>query len=107
MREMKLQDLKSKTPQELLAFADDIDFLGRKLLQDGEHQLLLPQGARILDCKLFGDAEKLRWRLHFKVLKFHFLHDGGDFRGCEKSGAGKTRKPDEMRTVVRPLVSGG
>src|SRR5258708_6352767 len=121
MREMKLQDLKSKTPAELVSFAeengvenastmrkqelmfailkqlaiqeidiigegvvevlsdgfaDDIDFLDRKLLEDGEHQLLLAHGAGVFDPILFRERDELGRRLGFEVLKFDFPHWG-------------------------------
>ncbi len=38
------------------ANAGDIDVTGRQLLEDREHELLLAQGARILDLDFFGEA---------------------------------------------------
>ena len=50
------------------AFADDVDLLGRELLEDREHQLLLAHGAGVLDLLLLGEGQKLRRRLGFQVL---------------------------------------
>ena len=38
------------------ALADDVDFLGGELLEDGEHQLLLAHGAGVFDLVLFGEG---------------------------------------------------
>ena len=45
------------------AFADNVGFLNRKLLEDREHQLLLAHGAGILDPVLFGKRNQFRRRL--------------------------------------------
>ncbi len=71
------------------AVSCDFNFPSGELLQDGEHQLLFAERARILDSKLFGDSKKLRRRLHFKILKFHFLHDEDDFREVRNLAPGK------------------
>jgi hypothetical protein len=39
--------------------ADDLDILRRKLLQDGEHQLLLAHDVRVLDFMRFRESEKI------------------------------------------------
>ena len=59
------------------AFADDVGFLDRELLQNGEHQLLLAHGAGVFDPLLFRERDELGRRLGFEVLKFHFPHWGG------------------------------
>ena len=41
------------------ALADDVDFLRGELLEDGEHQLLLAQGAGVLDLVLFREGEEI------------------------------------------------
>ena len=73
------------------AFADDVDLLGRELLQDREHQLLLAHGAGVLDLVLFGEGEEFGRSLGLEVLEFHFPHGGfrpveRDRRRCKKIG---------------------
>ena len=50
------------------AGAGDVDLLGRKLLEDREHQLLLAHGAGVLDADLFGEAQQLRRGFDLEVL---------------------------------------
>ncbi len=50
------------------AAADDIHLLGRELLQDREHQLLLAHGRGVLDLVLLGEGEKLGGGLDLQVL---------------------------------------
>ena len=59
------------------AFADDVGFLDRKLLENGEHQLLLAHGAGVFDPILFRKRDQLGGRFGFEVLEFHFPHWGG------------------------------
>ena len=42
------------------AFADNVGFARRELLEDTEHQLLLAHGAGVLDLELLGERDKLR-----------------------------------------------
>ena len=67
---------KSETVGENLddAFADNVGFLDRELLEDSEHQLLLAHGAGVFDPFFFRKRDKFGWRLGFEVLKFHFPH---------------------------------
>src|SRR6266540_406752 len=82
------------------AFADNVDFLDRELLENGEHQLLLAHGAGIFDPVLFRERDELGRRFRFEVLEFHFPHWGGPVecslgKGCEvalrKSGHEKSK----------------
>ena len=41
------------------AFADDVGFARRELLEDAEHQLLLAHRRRVLDLELLGERDKL------------------------------------------------
>ncbi len=84
------------------AFTDNVGFLDRELLENGEHQLLLAHGAGIFDPVLFGERDELGRRFRFEVLEFHFPHLGWScgvfFReGCEvalgKSGHEKMEGP--------------
>ena len=59
------------------AFADNVGFLDRELLENGEHQLLLAHGAGVFDPFLFRERDELGRRLGFEVLKFHFPHWDG------------------------------
>ena len=70
---------KSKTVGENLddAFADNVGFLDRELLENGEHQLLLAHGAGVFDPFFFRKRDEFGWRLGFEVLKFHFPHWDG------------------------------
>ena len=54
--------------------ADDVGFLNRELLENGEHQLLLAHGAGVLDPFFFRKRDQLGRRLRFEVLKFYFPH---------------------------------
>src|SRR5690606_71167 len=65
------------------AFADDLDVLGRELLQDREHQLLLAHHAGVLDLERFSEGDQLGRAFALQFLKFHFLHRAD-------SGIGKT-----------------
>ena len=47
------------------AFADNIGFACRELLEDAEHQLLLAHRAGILDLKFLGEGDELRRSLGF------------------------------------------
>ena len=58
------------------AFADDVGFAHRELLEDAEHQLLLAHGAGIFDLELLGERDKLGRGLGLEVLEFHFPHAG-------------------------------
>ena len=58
------------------AFADDVDFLGRELLEDREHQLLLAHGAGVFDLMFFGEGDEFGRGLGLEVLEFHFPHWG-------------------------------
>ena len=59
------------------ALADDVGFLNRELLENGEHQLLLAHGAGVFDPFVFRERDELGWCLGFEVLKFDFPHCGG------------------------------
>ena len=41
------------------AFADDVGFARRELLEDAEHQLLLAHGRGVLDLELLGKRDEL------------------------------------------------
>ena len=58
------------------AFADDVDFLGRELLEDREHLLLLAHGRGVLDRVLFGKGKQFGGGFGLEVLEFHFPHSG-------------------------------
>jgi hypothetical protein len=58
------------------AFADDVDFLGRELLEDREHLLLLAHGRGVLDRVLFRKGKQFGGRFGLEVLEFHFPHAG-------------------------------
>ncbi len=88
------------------ASAGDLDLARGKLLQYRKHQLLLAESARVLNRELLGKAQKLGWRLNFKVLQFHFLH-GGRLLGRE-NGAGEPASRMRLgRVVALPLVLEG
>ncbi len=78
------------------AFADDIGFRYRQLLEYGEHQLLLAHGAGIFDPVFFRERDQFGRRLGFEVLEFDFPHWGSPVEhflmdeGCE----GASRKAD-------------
>ena len=76
------------------ACADDLDLPGRELLQDGEHQLLLAHGARVLDLDLLGEGDEFGRRLGLEVLKFDFPHRGtlSELGGVAAQGPGRARK---------------
>ena len=50
------------------AFTDDADLFRRKLLENGEHQLLLAHGAGVFDFLLFSELEEFRRGLGLQVL---------------------------------------
>jgi transcription termination factor Rho len=83
MREMKLQDLKSKTPAELVSFAEENGVENASTMRKQEllfailKQLLLAHGAGILDPVLFRERDELGRRLRLEVLEFDFPHWGG------------------------------
>ena len=56
------------------AFADNIGLARRELLEDAEHQLLLPHGRSVLDLELFGKCNELSRRFGLELLEFHFAH---------------------------------
>ena len=58
------------------AFADDLDFAARQLLQDGEHQLLLAHDRGVLDLVLFGEGQQFGRRFFLEVFEFDFPHGG-------------------------------
>src|SRR5262249_301624 len=65
------------------AFADDVDLLGRELLEDGEHQLLLAHGRGVLDLMLLGKSNELGRGFDLEVLEFHFPH--GEFGPVDRN----------------------
>ena len=81
------------------AFADDVDFLGRELLEDREHLLLLAHGRGVLDRVLFGEGKQFGGGFGLEVLEFHFPHAGGP----ESSPAAdeESAAPREGREGVR------
>ena len=58
------------------AFADNVDFVLGKLLENREHQLLLAHGRGILDAVFFGKTEQFGGGFGLEVLEFHFPHAG-------------------------------
>ena len=57
-------------------FANDVDFLGRELFEDREHQLLLAHGAGVFDLMFFSESDEFGRCLGLEVLEFHFPHWG-------------------------------
>ncbi len=56
------------------ALADDLHIAARKLLEDGEHQLLLAHDGGVLDLLLLGENEQFGGRFLFEVFEFDFPH---------------------------------
>jgi hypothetical protein len=61
-------------------FADDFDFLCRKLLEDRKHQLLLAHYTSIFDLDRFCKRQKIGRSFVLELLKLHFLHGKSKFR---------------------------
>src|ERR1700719_1522185 len=51
------------------AFADNVGFARRELLEDAKHQLLLTHGRSVLDLELFGKGDELSRRLGLELLE--------------------------------------
>ncbi len=58
------------------AFADDVDFFRRELLEDREHLFLLAHGRGVLDRVLLGKGQQFGGGFGLEVLEFHFPHAG-------------------------------
>ncbi len=58
------------------AFADNVDFVLGKLLENREHQLLLAHGRGVLDAVFFGKNKQFSGGFGLEVLEFHFPHAG-------------------------------
>ena len=86
------------------AFADDVDFLDRELLENGEHQLLLAHGAGIFDPVLFRERDELGRRFRFEVLEFHFPHWGGPVECSLGEGVRGGLKKKRTRKMEGPQV---
>ena len=86
------------------AFADNIDFLDRELLENGEHQLLLAHGAGIFDPVLFRERDELSRRFRFEVLEFHFPHWGGPVECSLGEGVRGGLKKKRTRKMEGPQV---
>ena len=82
------------------AFADDLHFLRRKLLQDRKHQLLLAHDTGVFDLERFGEGDEIGRLLALELLKFHFLHGAdSEFR---RENVGDTRcAPDAAEEEER------
>src|SRR6201999_1448912 len=100
------------------AFTDDVGLRDRKLLEGGEHQLLLAHGAGVFDPAFFRKRDHLGWRFGFEVLEFYFPHWGGPvgvfLGGCEvalrKCGRAKEVRRSEQgkrRRGLKPDVAAG
>jgi hypothetical protein len=68
--------------------ADDLGLVGRELLQDREHQLLLAHGRGILDLDLLREGDEFGRRFGLEVLELH-LASGGEI-GRRDGGFGRS-----------------
>jgi hypothetical protein len=59
----------STTPSPIIATS-----WAAKLLEDGEHQLLLAHRAGVFDLDRFGKCEQIGRGFVLELLKLHFLH---------------------------------
>src|SRR5262249_35623072 len=82
------------------AFADNVDFLLRQLLENGEHELLLAHGGGIFHLVLFSEGKQFRGGFDLEVLEFHFPHSWGSW---EKIASAESNRRSQRR---RPQVLG-
>ena len=76
MREMKLQDLKSKTPAELVAFAEEHQVENASTMRKQELMFAILKQLATQEVDIIGEGVEFGRGLGLKVLEFHFPHWG-------------------------------
>src|SRR5262249_51866260 len=82
------------------AFADDVDFLLRQLLEDGEHEFLLAHGGGVFHLVLFGKGKQFRGGFDLEVLEFHFPHSWGSWEKIASAESNRRSQRRDRRSWV-------
>ncbi len=86
------------------AFADNVDFVLGKLLENREHQLLLAHGRGVLDAVFFGKNKQFSGGFGLEVLEFHFPHAGDPVGRPTRKRRSRRWKGRDRRSFWRKVV---